>query len=65
MSLPTRERELKLRFDVDVVLVAQSLPTRERELKLEARLEAPQSVLSLPTRERELKPAGGWAGAWR
>ena len=55
MSLPTRERELKLGGASLCVDDGQSLPTRERELKLH--LQPPELLCkeSLPTRERELK----------
>ena len=57
MSLPTRERELKLAPKNHGVLTRESLPTRERELKLYPCWKPQVSETSLPTRERELKQA--------
>ena len=55
MSLPTRERELKLALEGQVLSGEGSLPTRERELKLLAGGVRRRRCGSLPTRERELK----------
>ena len=55
VSLPTRERELKLGHDALRVHLLRSLPTRERELKRRHRRDARHARGSLPTRERELK----------
>ena len=57
-SLPTRERELKLRHRNGSELRARSLPTRERELKRGLEADEAGCGGSLPTRERELKR--GW-----
>ena len=55
VSLPTRERELKL-FDLDFDDGLEgSLPTRERELKHFGDGDVIVDGGSLPTRERELK----------
>ena len=54
-SLPTRERELKLRRDDVREALVKSLPTRERELKRDLLTTIRKEGLSLPTRERELK----------
>ena len=55
MSLPTRERELKLRTRRPGAAVFSSLPTRERELKRVRLRRRGRDCKSLPTRERELK----------
>ena len=55
MSLPTRERELKLAQGGLLGLALESLPTRERELKRKRDVARRWTILSLPTRERELK----------
>ena len=55
MSLPTRERELKLKVNKIQSVVGTSLPTRERELKPPAVGDEAVDGVSLPTRERELK----------
>ena len=54
-SLPTRERELKLRLHAEKGLTCRSLPTRERELKPGPLPDYTPPPESLPTRERELK----------
>ena len=56
MSLPTRERELKLGDALLADLADGSLPTRERELKRASVISPVKGWRSLPTRERELKP---------
>ena len=56
VSLPTRERELKLLRLAALPPLAESLPTRERELKHGKSRMAGMVLGSLPTRERELKP---------
>ena len=55
LSLPSRERELKLLNFTSSAGIMMSLPSRERELKLP--LPHPPAVrpASLPSRERELK----------
>ena len=58
-SLPTRERELKLRDLLRGFGGGRSLPTRERELKLFALTLGLGELASLPTRERELKHTAG------
>ena len=56
MSLPSRERELKLRTGREKAKNIKSLPSRERELKRESAVVDFKSDWSLPSRERELKP---------
>ena len=55
MSLPTRERELKLENSNEMRKEIMSLPTRERELKPRMGGRRTPATASLPTRERDLK----------
>ena len=55
MSLPTRERGLKLWPPVSIIDHLTSLPTRERGLKLLRSKDPTIPSASLPTRERGLK----------
>ena len=57
MSLPTRERGLKLPMGELLIEALESLPTRERGLKHVIRRIGEHHVGSLPTRERGLKLA--------
>ena len=55
MSLPSRERELKLKPQFFTVQGIASLPSRERELKHSKPDNYNGGKASLPSRERELK----------
>ena len=55
LSLPSRERGLKLRFYGCSVILNTSLPSRERGLKCYALVESDSMPMSLPSRERGLK----------
>jgi len=56
VSLPPRERGLKLYPDGQYALIAESLPPRERGLKLGKCGANKDNAVSLPPRERGLKP---------
>ena len=55
VSLPSRERELKLLLLGGYLAKIVSLPSRERELKLDLARKSHHQLESLPSRERELK----------
>ena len=63
MSLPPRERELKLCQKSPTKAGRLSLPPRERELKLRRLALGTDNRGSLPPRERELKPRQ-WLVLW-
>ena len=55
VSLPSRERELKLSKNLFSAFFVSSLPSRERELKPRIQAMPETAPASLPSRERELK----------